>query len=215
MDDEYVVLLSQPGHSKSEFSTKLGKEFHFSADNQSYVGLKEISFPRALKSQHLVRDGPDSKDKIRLAVEIPYLTGKKFKEIDIDEGYYSTQNLVDLINERLKAILGIKFESGTCCLVYNSIIDRIEIAVNGEDLEESRRVSLLIFPPLAVYLGLSKNKKEYFLFGAETSLLPGIKSKHKIHGIATYSPLMTSYELIFIYLDILKHQVSVFRCAGP
>ena len=170
------------------------------------MGLKEISFPRALKSQYVAPKSTADLDKIRLAILIPFITDNKFREIEIDDGYYSASDLVNVINQRCKAILGPQFESKTCRLFYNQVIDRVEFIVNGETTDQSHEVSLLIFPPLALYLGLSKTK-EYFLFGAETKLLPGWKTRHKRHGIASYPPLLKSFELIFIYLDILKYQV--------
>ena len=206
MEDEYIHLISEPNGSKSEFSNKLAQEYLFPAEHKTFVALKEISFPRALKSQHIKRKSAAEEDKVRLGILVPYITGNQFREIEVEDGYYTAFDLVKVLNERFKAILGIQYETRTCRLVYNQNIDRIEIIINGEDSNLSHRVSLLIFPPLAIYLGLSKTK-ENFLFGSETSLLPSVKSKHKRHGIAKYSPLMKTFELIFIYLDIVKYQV--------
>ena len=206
MEDEYIHLISEPNGSKSEFTNKLAQEYYFPAEHQTFVALKEISFPRALKSQHLKHKSGAEEDKIRLGILVPYITGNKFREIEVEDGYYSTVDLVNVLNERFKAILGIQYETRTCRLVYNQNIDRVEFIINGDGPTVSHRVSLLIFPPLAIYLGLSKTK-EYFLFGAETPLLPSIQSKHKRHGVANYSPLMKTFELIFIYLDIVKYQV--------
>ena len=108
MEDEWIHLISHPSDDKSYFTNKLAKQFEFDANDQTFVGLKEISFPSTLKSQHIVAKSTAEVDKVRLGVSIPYIIGEKFVNIDVEDGFYSADTLVAHINERFKAKLGPK-----------------------------------------------------------------------------------------------------------
>ena len=201
-------LISQPDDKKSSFSVKLARPYEFSSAHRTYVGLKGISFPNAIQSQRIEKKSDKETDKVVLGVCIPYLTSGAFREIEIEDGQYTVFSLIDCINERIPAVIGPQFERNTCKLFYNSAIRRVEFIVNGADLNPEHRVSLLIFPALAIYLGLTKTPKN-FIFGAPARLLPNVTPQHSRHGVAAFPPLMQNFELIMIYLDIVEFQVSL------
>ena len=93
--DEHVHLISHPTDNKADFVNRLGKSFHFSATDQIYAGLKEISISCHFASEHLKSKDPEN--PLRLAVSCPYYSGEKFVEVLIPDAYYTPQSLVTLV----------------------------------------------------------------------------------------------------------------------
>ena len=146
------------------------------------------------------------RDKLRLAVSQPHITGMRFVEVQIPNGYYSAESLVSVINTRILGSMGPEFNPKDCRLYYNFVTNKIEFFTLGLAKDPAMRVSLLIFPSITKILGLQAPSEppEAFLIGSRTSLLPGTKSKHPIHAVCDHPPSLKSFELVLVYLSILK-----------
>ena len=111
-----------------------------------------------------------------------------------------------MINTRILGSMGPEFNPKDCRLYYNFVTNRIEFFTLGLAKDPATRVSLLIFPSITKILGLQAPSEppEAFLIGSRTSLLPGTKSKHPIHAVCDHPPSLKSFELVLVYLSILK-----------
>ena len=207
--DEFIHLISQPTDlNKANFKNRLGKRFIFDHDDEIYCALWEISFSCKLKSQLIEPKSELEKDKLRLAVSIPSITGIAFVQVDIPSGFYTGETLVSVINSRLSAVLGPAFQTKDCHFEFNVVTGHIEVFLNGKDPNPKKRVSLVIFESMTRILGLQGGSEtpEKFLFGAATSLLPNAPATHPNHAIAAFVPSLHSNDLFLVYLDCLKQQ---------
>ena len=89
-------------------------------------------------------------DQLIVGVRCPYYTGRNFTEIRIDSGQYTSLSLVELINSRIYSTLGNSFSSSLCRLWVNPVSGKIEFFVDGENKDEEKKVSLLIFASIKV-----------------------------------------------------------------
>ena len=204
--DEHLHLISQPDHpEKGNFVTQLGKKFEFSASDRIYLGLKELSISCQLKSESIA-PGVGIRERLRVAVGTPHLLNGVFQLVDIDAGHYSRQALVDYINSQICRALGPKFYPNDCRLWYNRTTKLIEFFVNGACKDVSRRITLVILPPLSTILGLQHKDEppRSYLIGANSPKFPLNQSLHSTHAFATYEPTVKSIDLIFVYLSVLK-----------
>ena len=207
--DEYINLISQPNDDKAHFMNYLGKTFEFDNNDIIYCALKEISFSCKLQNGFIGPKSSDPMDILRLGILVPYITGARFREVLVPTGVYTTQSLVDVINARIQYKLGPSFLSQDCRLAWNKITNRIEFVLNGDDSDPLKRVSLFIFPSMSKILGLQNpddSLPEAFLLGSDTDVLPSFHSHHPIHAVAFYEPSIKSFDLVLIYLSILKQQ---------
>ena len=202
--DEFIHLISQPSdENKSNFINKLGKKFIFDHNDEVYCALREISFSCKLKSQLIEPKSILERDKLRLGVSIPSITGNAFAEVDIPSGFYTGENLVSVINSRLSAVLGPTFKAKDCHFYFNVVTGHIEVFLNGKDSNPKNRVSLVIFESMTRTLGLqgALERPEKFLLGAATPLLPKVPAKHLNHAIAAFVPSLHSNDLFLVYLN--------------
>ena len=206
--DEYVHLLSGENDNKARFTNQLGKQFTFDHNDEVYCALKEISFSCNLKTEYIEPKSSLERDKLRLAVSQPHITGMRFVEVRIPSGYYSAQSLVSVINTRISASMGPEFQEKDCHLYYNFVTRRIEFFTLGIAKDPATKVSLLVFPTVTKILGLQGplEQPEAFLLGSRTSLFPGLPSKHPIHAVCNHPPSLKSFDLVLVYLSILKRQ---------
>ena len=204
--DEYIHLLSDNlDLEKGNFSNRLGQPFSFSASSEIFCGLKELSISCELESAHLTPKSDSERDKLRVMVAAPYLTGSGFTDISIDSGQYTSESLVSSINHSIQNTLGERFSSSVCRLWLNPISGKIEYFVDGNNPDETKRVSLLIFASLSYALGLQSTGEtpKNFLIGNPTK---GIPSIHLWHGVSSHRPGIKGPDLVFCYIDVLRRQ---------
>ena len=206
--NEYIHLISHPTDDKGSFINRLGKSFNFTASDEIYVGLKEMSIPCDFASEYIAAKSDSDDDKLRLAISCPYYSGNKFVEAGIPNAYYTPQSLVTLINSRISAALGPSFPDQNCRLYFNPVTKHIEFFCDGENPDSQKRVSLCIFPSVTKILGLQhkNDRPATFLVGANTERFPAIKSQHPLHAISKYPPGIKTFDLLLVYLSILKRQ---------
>ena len=206
--DEYLTLISAKSDSKSSFSNRLAKTYYFGAEEIVYCALREISFSCEIKSEYLRAKSDQDKDVLQLALSLPIVTGGKYwKRIVVPPGRYEPSSLVDIINIKLEDVLGEKYKN-SCKLYFNSVMNRIEFFLDGENIDPQRRPSLIIFPAMSPVSGLQNrgDSPEMFLLGANTDLWPQLKSYHKTHAIAGHAPSLNAFDLVMIYLSIVNPQ---------
>ena len=206
--NEYLHLISDPTDKKGHFITRLGKTFEFSAEDRVYLGLKELALSCQHKTELLAPKNDSAAERLRLMVFAPYLCGGIPQNIEIDSGYYTRPSLVDFVNTRIRETLGDGFKSKDLKLWYNPNTQHIEFFVSGAAKDPQRRFSLLILPPLSQIVGIQDPTDPIgatVLIGAtNTTHFPNCISTHLTHGISQYEPSIKSFDLIFLYLNVLK-----------
>ena len=208
--DEYVFLLSDKEQKKGQFTTQLGKTFNFGPEDQIFVGLKELSISCQFSSEHVAPKSSALQDKLQIGIACKYYMNidETFRYLYIDEGYYTAQTLVTSINERIAGVLGPDFPKKDCYLWFNAITKRIEFFVNGTAKHQEKRVSLLIFGSVSKLLGLQKKDDPVyrnFLIGAPVPQMP--TPLHNLHAVAPYPSSVKNFDLILVYISILKRSV--------
>ena len=205
--NEYLHLISDSSDKKGNFVTRLGKTFEFSAEDRIYLGLKELALSCQHKSELLAPKNDSTAERLRMIVFTPYLCNGVPQDIEIDAGYYTRPSLVDFANTRIRETLGQQFKSKDLKLWYNPNTQHIEFFVSGAAKDPQKRFSLLILPPLSQIVGIQDPAAPIaasVLIGAPTTHFPGCASTHLTHGISPYEPSIKSFDLIFLYLNVLK-----------
>ena len=207
--DEFLHLISTPTDSeKGDFTNYLGKTFEFEHGETVYAALLELSFSCQLKSEYLAPISDKEEDRLRIAVTCQAYTGHQFVSIDVPSGFYSPESLATLINTRIWALIGANFNKDACKVLFNRTTNRFEFCLDGKNSDPQKRVSLMIFPSMTEVLGLQKpgSTPEFFLFGADSDIIPNIKSKHPLYAISNFKSTLSNFDLVFVYLDVLAEQ---------
>ena len=217
--DRYIHIISEKDEPKGKFSNRLGETIKLNASDKLYCGLKELNVSCQFKADYIAPKSSEHSQRLALAVAVPYYIGDNtFREIVVDTGYYTCESLVTLINSRIRGALGPEFPPDDCKLWFNRTTGKIEYFVNGvgeakslyqqqvTEKEKSKKVTLVIFSSVTVCLGLQKpdDTPRNFLIGAESIRFPTVKSEHLLHAISPYPPSIRNFDLIFVYISILK-----------
>ena len=206
--DSYIHLISKPSDSKGHFVNRLSESFQFDATEEVYCGLKELSISCDLASEYIAAKSDKREDQLLLGVHAPYYTlTDNFVELEIDNGYYTCQSLVNVINSRISGVLGPLFPPTHCRLWFNPTLKKIEFNVNGKDPIKGKKVTLVIFASVSKILGIQAPNDpipKNYIIGADSSLLPGAHSLHQVHAVCKFPPLIKNFDLIIVYLSILK-----------
>ena len=79
-----------------------------------------------------------------------------FTRAQLENGEYNLENLCSSLNSELQSKMPSSFYPSQCQFIYNSVIDRAEIRIDGNSsLAPEDRWTLVVYHPLSAYLGLT------------------------------------------------------------
>ena len=160
----------------------------------------------------------------------------------LENGEYSLESLCSSLNSEIQSKMPSTFRKDQCCFIYNPVIDRAEIRIDGnKSIPPEDRFTLVVYSPLSAYLGLIDrvDRRATFAFvsilcGMVNSLKGGkglkmfyfsvfqgapaghIKEEmisNSSHATAKYHSILKSPNFMFVYLDVLEPQQTDNRFA--
>ena len=125
---------------------------------------------------------------------------RDFIQSYIEPGNYGPTHLIESLNREIQAKFPASFNPNTCRFIYNSIINRIQLQIDGSySTVKSDRCTLMVYSQLSKVLGFSKLDGA-LIFGA--SLPPDIPEDditNSRHATAPYAPVLDRSRFFYLY----------------
>ena len=120
----------------------------------------EIRPPRSVISEAApgLELGRDLLQAVNLDQELSQFSTSKLKFIRcrLENGEYSGETLCDALNSEIQSKMPSAFDPNQCRFIYNNIIDRIELRIDGSPIIAAEdRCTLVVYAPLSHYMGFT------------------------------------------------------------
>ena len=161
--DRVLVAVCDLSYSQDPQELVNGVDLQFQIAIPKYCTPK----PPVLSSSHHCDSENESEQETE---EVSSSKNVKFIECTLENGEYTASTLCKAINSEIQSKFPSTFREKQCQLMYNSIIDRTELRIDGTDAvtPENERCCFILFNPALRLLGFTRSQDENanFIFGA-------------------------------------------------